>query len=192
MTRSLNGSSPARPASTARRKLLARLLTGFGLIFFTPLAAFAAPVAVLEFELNDLTLNPDVAAETERAASLRPLLIERLTEHHGIEVIDNPPRAAIEAEKGRGYLFDRPELAAEIGREAGAAWIVSGRLHKPTFLFAYMKAQLIDTRTGRVAADFVVEVKGQQKKITPRGIETLARQISDALAALAKQSDGGS
>lgn len=161
-------------------------------MLFIPLGASAAPVAVLEFELNDLTLNPDIAAETERAASLRPLLVKRLTEHHKIEVIDNPARAAIEAAKGRGYLFDRPELAAEIGREAGAAWIVSGRLHKPSFLFVYLKAQLINTQTGQVAADFVVEIKGQQKKVTPRGIETLARQISDALEALAGQTERNS
>lgn len=192
MAQSLIGPMAALPASTARSKLLTCLLTGFVLIFFIPPGASAAPVAVLEFELNDLTLNPDIAAETERAASLRPLLVERLTKHHKIEVVDNPPRAAIEAEKGRGYLFDRPALAAEIGREGGAAWIVSGRLHKPSFLFIYMKAQLINTRTGRVAADFVVEIKGQQKKMTPRGIETLAGQISDALKTLAGQTDSKS
>ena len=190
MANALIGPFPVLPASTARRRLLKGLLTGLGLILFIPLGAAAAPVAVLEFELNDLTLNPDIAAETERAASLRPLLVERLTEHHKIEVIDNPPHAASEAEKGRGYLFDRPQLAAKIGREGGAAWIVSGRLHKPSFLFVYLKAQLINTRTGKVAADFVVEIKGQQKKMTPRGIETLARQISDALEALTGRPDG--
>jgi len=177
------------PAPVAMRQLLASLLAVLGLMLFVSPGASAAPIAVLEFELNDLTLNPDVAAESARAASLRPLLVERLKEYHNIEVVDNPPRAAIEAEKGRGYLFDRPELAAEIGREGGAAWIVSGRLHKPSFLFVYLKAQLIDTGTGRVAADFVVEIKGQQNKITPKGIETLARQISDALDTLAAQPD---
>ena len=190
MPKSLIGPSPVLPASTARRRLLTGLLIALGWILFLPPGASAAPIAVLEFELNDLTLNPDLAAETERAASLRSLLAKRLTEHHKIEVIDNPPRAAFEAEKGRGYLFDRPQLAAEIGREGGAAWIVTGRLHKPSFLFVYLKAQLINTRTGQVAADFVVELKGQQKKVTPKGIETLARQISDALEALVRQPEG--
>ncbi len=185
------GAPLARPAAAAMRRLLALSLAGIGLMLIVPPAIPASPVAVLEFELNDLTLNPDTAAETERAASLRPLLVERLGEDHGIVIVDNPARAAIEAVKGHGYVFDRPELAAEIGREGGAAWVVSGRLHKPSFLFVYLQAQLIDVRSGRVAADFVVEIKGQQKKVTPKGIETLARQISDALEALAGRSDRG-
>jgi len=174
------------PVSTAKRKLFTALLIGFGLMFLNPRGVSAADIAVLEFELNDLTLNPDMAAETQRTANLRPLLVKRLTEYHQVAVIENPARALIEAEKGHGYLFDRPELAAEIGREGGAAWIVSGRLHKASFLFVYLKAQLINTRTGRVAADFVVEIKGQQEKLTHKGIETLARQISDALRELAE------
>jgi len=137
----------------------------------------ASTIAVLEFELNDLTLNPNLLAETKRTMTLRPLLVGRLTENHDISVIENPASARIEAEKGRGYLFDRPAVAAKIGREEGVDWIVSGRLHKASFLFVYLKAQLINTKTDRVAADFVVEIKGPQQKLTRKGVETLARQI---------------
>ncbi len=159
-------------------------LLGFGLMLFSPLGVSAAGIAVLEFELNDLTLNPDLIEETERTANLRPLLIRQLTDHHRILVVDNPAIAEIEAEKGHGYLFDRPSLAAKIGREAGVGWIVSGRLHKASFLFVYLKAQLINTRSARIAGDFVVEIKGPQKRLTQKGIETLARQINDALEEL--------
>ncbi len=147
----------------------------------------ATEIAVLEFELNDLTLNPDLLEETRRTASLRPLLVEQLSEHHGISVIENPASAGVEAEKGHGYLFDRPAVAAIIGREAGVDWIVSGRLHKASFLFVYLKAQLIDTRTDRIAADFVVEIKGPQKKLAKKGIESLARQIYAALETIAAE-----
>lgn len=143
-----------------------------------------AAIAVLDFELRDLTLNPQVAEETRRTASLRPLLIEQLSRAHKIEVVDNPASAALEANKGQGYLFERPDVAARIGREAGVEWIISGRLHKASFLFVYLKAQLINTRTGRIAADFVVEIKGPQKKLTRKGIETLAKQIDEALKTL--------
>lgn len=166
-------------------KLLFKIrLIGLVLLSFIPLASSAASIAVLDFELNDLTLNPNLVEETKRAATLRPLLVEQLSVHHNITVIENPASAKIEAEKGKGYLFDRPALAAKIGREGGAAWIVSGRLHKASFLFVYLKAQLINTQTDRVAADFVVEIKGPQKKLTKKGVESLAQQIAAALEAL--------
>lgn len=146
--------------------------------------ASASTVAVLEFDLHDLTLNPDVTAETKRTAQLRGLLAERLSGTHNHKVPDNPERAAIEAAKGQGYLFDRPRIAGEIGKDVGADWVVNGRLHKASFLFVYLRAQLINTSTGAIASDFVVEIKGQQKKLTAKGIETLALQIHDAIEQL--------
>ncbi|MBX2879110.1 MAG: DUF3280 domain-containing protein [Granulosicoccus sp.] len=148
--------------------------------------AAASGIAVLEFELKDLTLNPAIAAEKERVATLRPLLVERLIEHHSLAVVENPESALKEADKGTGYLFERPEIAARIAREAGADWIVTGRLHKASFLFVYLKAQLIDAESGAVSADFVVEIKGPQKKLTVKGVETLAQQIDDAVKVLEK------
>ena len=167
-----------------RLRLLRAQLIGFTFLLFSPLVATADGIAVLDFELNDLTLNPNLVEETERTATLRPLLVEQLSDHYNLTVIENPASARIEAEKGQGYLFDRPPLAAKIGREAGVDWIVSGRLHKASFLFVYLKAQLINTRTDQVAADFVVEIKGPQKKLTKKGIESLALQIAAALETL--------
>lgn len=141
-------------------------------------------IAVLPFELHDLTLNPDTVGESERTATLQPLLQAKLKAHN-IHVVENPPSAVTEAAKGAGYLFDRPSVSAQIGREAAVDWIVSGRLHKASFLFVYLKSQLINTKTGAVSADFVVEIKGPQKKLTHKGVETLARQIAEALQTLA-------
>lgn len=149
-----------------------------------PSTAFATRIAVLEFELNDLTMNPNLTEETKRTATLRPLLVEQLTNVHNLSVLANPASAETEAAKGVGYLFDRPPLAAKIGREAGVDWIVTGRLHKASFLFVYLKAQLINTLSDQVAADFVVEIKGPQQKLTSKGIESLALQISNALVEL--------
>jgi hypothetical protein len=50
-------------------------------------------------------------------------------------------------------------------------------VHKASFLFVYFKLHLVDTRTGALAADLVVEVKGPQQALTRRGVATLARQI---------------
>lgn len=160
------------------------LLLGLMLLPMIAPQASARVIAVLEFELTDLTLNPSLLEETRRTATLRPLLVAQLTGQHDISVIENPASARTEAEKGQGYLFDRPAVAAKIGREAGVNWIVSGRLHKASFLFVYLKAQLINTQTDRVEADFVVEIKGPQQKLTRKGIEALALQISTALESI--------
>jgi len=166
-----------------RTKLITALLTTAILLLF-PVAATAGSVLVLEFELNDLTLNPDITAETERTKTLRPLLVDQLSNEHQHLIPENPPSAELEANKGAGYLFDRPQVAAGIGREVGADWVVTGRLHKASFLFVYLKAQLINAETGAVAADFVVEIKGPQKKLTRKGVETLALQVHDAMTQL--------
>jgi TolB-like protein len=159
-------------------------LIGLILLLSASPGASATDIAVLEFELNDLTLNPNLVEETERTATLRPLLVEQFTDHHNITVIANPPTARVEANKGKGYLFDRPALVAKIGREIGVDWVVSGRLHKASYLFVYLKAQLINTKTSQVTADFVVEIKGPQKKLTKKGVESLAQQINTALETL--------
>ncbi len=172
-----------RVTTCASRDVLAAILfillamTGSG-------SAFSGTLIVLDFDLHDLTLNPDTKAETERTATLRPLLVDELSSTHKLTIQDNPPSAAKEAAKGQGYVFDRPALAGRIAAEAGAEWVVSGRLHKASFLFVYLKAQLIRASSGKVEADFVVEIKGPQKKLTAKGVETLAVQVNDALVKL--------
>lgn len=146
--------------------------------------AAASELVVMDFELNDLTLNPDTVAEEERVVTLKPLLDEELAKTHQLAVLEAPESMKAEAAKGQGYIFDRPEVAAKLAREVGADWVVSGRLHKASFLFVFLKAQLIDSQTGKIAADFVVELKGQQIKLTRRGVETLAQQINDAIEKL--------
>jgi hypothetical protein len=154
----------------------------------TPLAVAddALKLSIMEFELNDLTLYPDTDAELARVATLRNLLKEVLMERYQHTVLENSAAVKAEADKGKGYLFDRPALAARLGEQAGADWVITGRLHKPSFLFVYLKAQLIDPESKQIAADFVVEIKGTQKKLTQKGVDTLALQIVEAMRQLQK------
>ena len=154
------------------------------LVLLVPTLARASDVLVLDFELNDLTLYPNVEQERERVASLRPLLVEALGSAEGITLVDLPADAGDEATKGEGYVFDRPAVAARLGRESGADWVVTGRLHKASHLFVYLKAQLIDAEDARVASDFVVEIKGWGEKLTGKGVDSLAVQIEQALGTL--------
>lgn len=160
----------------------------FSLMACTPLAVAddALKLSIMEFELNDLTLYPDTDAELARVATLRNLLKEVLMERYQHTVLENSAAVKAEADKGKGYLFDRPALAARLGEQAGADWVITGRLHKPSFLFVYLKAQLIDPESKQIAADFVVEIKGTQKKLTQKGVDTLALQIVEAMRQLQK------
>jgi hypothetical protein len=137
-------------------------------------------IAVLEFELNDLTLDPGNSAELERTASIKPLLEKALTEaKHPTVAVDATAQGA--ADKGVGYLFDHPDAAAALGRAAGAQWVVVGRVHKASFLFVYFKAHVVNVSSGEQVADLVVEVKGPQKALTVRGVESLAKQIAEVV-----------
>lgn len=142
--------------------------------------AAAAPIAVLDFELNDLTLDPNNPAERERTASIKAMLEEALVaRHYRVVAVDSAAQSG--ADEGVGYLFDHPDSAGALGRAAGADWVIVGRVHKASFLFVYLKAHVVNAKTGEQAADLVVEVKGPQKALTRRGVETLADQIEAAL-----------
>lgn len=98
----------------------------------------AAPsVAVLEFELKDLTLKPGVPAEIKRTTSIKPLLEGELRSA-GYQIVNIPLPAQQAADSGVGYLFDHADVAAQLGKKFDADYVLVGRLHKPSFLFAYL------------------------------------------------------
>jgi len=154
-----------------------------------PDAVFAdsSAAAVLPFELNDLTLDPGNAAEVTRTGSIAGLLQDALKRRgHRIVAIDS--QAYAEANEGFGYLAEHPDVAAPLARSAGADWVIVGRLHKASFLFVYLIAKVIDARTGEVAGELKVEVKGPQKELTARGVDNLAQQIDELIEVRGKQS----
>lgn len=149
-----------------------------------PAAAPAATgIAVLDFELRNLTPIADSQEDLQRAASIRPMLEAELHKRPDTRIVSIDPVVAREADAALGYLFEHSDAAAELGRAHGADWILVGRLHKPSFLFAYLMARLIDTGTGKVAEDLIVEIKGQQEVVTRKGVERLAQKLDARLAA---------
>lgn len=133
-------------------------------------------IAVLDFELKDLTLKPNTAAERERTSSLKPLLERELLDA-GYLTVDIPRDERRLADSGQGYLFDHHDAAAELGKRHGADYIVVGRLHKPSFLFAYLMAHLVRTRDGRLIGNFITESKGGEQKLTRKAVESLAADM---------------
>ncbi len=138
-------------------------------------------IAVLDFELLDVSPDPGTAREIQRTASVAPLLRAALDADMGFEVVSVDSEVQARADAAVGYLYQRPTLAAELAEQVGAAWLVIGRVHKPSPLFAYLKAQLVDVHARDLVADLVVEVKGPMEDATRRGVAVLAEQIDTAV-----------
>jgi TolB-like protein len=169
--------------SKGRKACRNRLAWAFCLsIVAIPLADAETSVTVLDFELKDLTLRPGDPEEKARTDSIRPLLERTLAETEGLEVVRIDSAAIRQANAGFGYLYEHPDIAAELAREHGADWVVIGRLHKPSFLFVYLMARLVDAHNGNITGDHVVELKGQQARITAKGVERLAEQLTRRIA----------
>ncbi len=137
-------------------------------------------IAILDFELKDLTLIPRTPQELERTASIKPLWEAELkTADYVLIDVDLAQQKA--ADSGVGYLFDHHEVAAKLGQTVGADYVLVGRLHKPSFLFSYLMGHLIRVRDGRLVGDYISEAKGPHRKLTIKAVESLAVKIDRAL-----------
>ena len=134
-------------------------------------------IAVLNFELNDITSLPNTPEELIRTAAMKPLLeqaISKLSDYGIVQVAVNEQNAAT---AGLGYLFNFNEVAAQLGKQSSADWIVVGRHSNPSFLFSYLMAHLINVRTQQLVGDYAIELKGTHQKATQRGINSLAKKV---------------
>lgn len=139
-----------------------------------------ARIAVLDFELKDLTLIPETPAELDRTSSIKTLLEIELKKK-GYDIVDIKSSDIQKANAGAGYLFDHVDIAAELAKKYNADYVVVGRLHKPSFLFVYLMAHLIDVNNSKLIGDFISEVKGGEKKLTLKGVESLTVKIEQAI-----------
>lgn len=138
-------------------------------------------IAVLDFELNDLAgITPTTKEELDRTASLAPLLHDDLMKK-GYQLIKISKDAQVKANLGFAYLYEHPDEAANLGKRFGADVVVVGLIHKPSFLFAYLKVRLADVKNDKLLGERVVEVKGSAKKVTEKGIVNLSEQIDGIL-----------
>ena len=141
----------------------------------------AAPkIAVLDFELKDMTLAPGIPSEIARTASIKPLLVNELVSA-GYQVVDIPFSAQAQANSGVGYLFDHADAAAKLGKTYQADYVLVGRLHKPSFLFAYLMANLVKVNSEQWLGNFISESKGPNAALTIKAVESLVVKIDKVL-----------
>lgn len=137
----------------------------------------ASRIAILNFELNDITSLPNTQQEQQRTASIRPLLEQAISQTGDYEIIHINTEAQAAANSSFGYLFRFNDLAARLGEQFGADWIVVGQHSKPSFLVSYLKAHVINVKTHTLAASYAIELKGNHDKVTQRGVKSLANKI---------------
>lgn len=137
-------------------------------------------IAILDFELKDLTLAPRIPSEIKRTASIKPLLETELKKADYV-IIDIDPKSQKFADSGVGYLFDHHDVAANLGKQFGADYVLVGRLHKPSFLFAYLMGHLIRVSDAKLIGDYISEAKGPNQKLTVKTVESLAVKIDKTL-----------
>ncbi|EGW19649.1 DUF2380 domain-containing protein [Methylobacter tundripaludum] len=108
----------------------------------------AAPrIAILNFELLDETLLPNTPEELTRTASMKPLLeqaIRRLGDYEIVQISVNDQNAAT---AGIGYLLNFNDVAAKLGKQSGADWVVVGQHSKHSFLYSYLMVHLVNVKT---------------------------------------------
>jgi hypothetical protein len=139
-------------------------------------------IAVLDFELKDMTLAPRIPAEITRTASIKPMMESDLKKS-GYDIVPISQDAQQQATAGVGYLFDHPDVAAQLGKKFDADYVIVGRLHKPSFLFFYFMAHLVDVKREALIGEYLYEVKGGEKKIVAQGVEDITEKITKTLGA---------
>lgn len=157
-------------------KLLALLL------FCATLTASAATqIAVLDFELNDITSLPNTPTELQRTSTMAPLLIEALNRSDHYQTLSIPIELQKSANGGFGYLFRHPDEAAKLGQQQHVDWIVLSQHSKPSFLFSYLWVYLVDVKTRTTLARYDIELKGSHEKVTQHAIASLAKKIHQTI-----------
>ena len=141
-------------------------------------SAYASPsIAILNFELQDMTALPNTPQEQQRTASMRPLLEQAMEKVGDYEIIRIDAHTQAAANAGIGYLFHHEDLAAKLGRQFGADWVVVAQHSKPSFLYSYLLVRLVSVNRPDLSVDIAIELKGNHEQVTRHAVNALAKKI---------------
>ncbi len=138
-------------------------------------------IAILSFELNDITSLPNTQAERIRTALIKLLLEQAMMLIGDYDIIQISSDQQKVENAGFGYLFRFPDVTAKLAMKNGADWIIIGQHSKPSFLFSYLIVKLINVKTGEIIARYDIEMKGNHSKVTQRGVRKLSREIDKGI-----------
>ena len=157
-------------------------LTAALMLMLAPAASAETSIAILDFELNDIT-GLRAPEERRRTASLAPLLRNAMSQMNGYDLTAIEPDAQVRANAGVGYLFNQPEAAAALAEASGAKWVVAGMLQKSSYLFAYVTVRVSNVTTKQLIGEFNTRLEGPmtEDRITRRGMQRIAAQVDAAI-----------
>jgi hypothetical protein len=101
---------------TKATKRLNILLGTLYLLSFSATLYAQTSIAILDFELSDVTLAPNIPTEINRTASIKGMLEGEL-KRAGYKIIEINSNAQIEANGGFGYLFNHNDVAADLAKK---------------------------------------------------------------------------
>ena len=136
------------------QKIILGIILFFG-ITLNALAVEITKIAILDFELNDITSLPNTPDE----------IIQINSKDYAFQ------------NAGPGYLYKFHDIAASLGKKVGANWVIVGQHSKPSFLFSYIMANLVNVKTKNLVARYEIELKGSHRKVTERGIKAISKKI---------------
>lgn len=157
------------------------ILSTFILLVFSVNVNAEIRIAVLPFELNDITSLAYTKPEKIRTATFKPLLEHAMLKQGSYKIQPVSIDEYKEENAGLGYLFRFDDIAARLGKKLGADWIIVSQHSKPSFLYSYLISHVINVKTGRRVARYDVELKGNHHKVSERGVKRLSREINNIL-----------
>ncbi len=157
------------------------MLPLFILLVFSVNANAEIRIAILPFELNDITSLAYTKAEKTRTAAFKPLLEQALLKRGGYKIQPVSVDEYKAENAGLGYLFRFNDIAAKLGKKVDADWIIVSQHSKPSFLYSYLIAHVVNVKTGQRIARYDVELKGNNHKVSERGVRKLSREIDRVL-----------
>lgn len=157
------------------------------LILLSSSTGYAAQrIAILDFELNDITSLPNAPAELQRTASMAPLLMKALSQTGDYEIVPIDADIQKSANADFGYLFRFHDVAAKLGKMLDADWVIVGQHSKPSFLYSYLMVQVINVGTQGLVSEIDIELKGNHTIVTERAVLRLSRDIIDTISSRIK------
>ena len=145
-------------------------------LIFSNIVLATPKIAVLNFELDDMTQLPNTSAELARTSSFKPLLEQEL-QAMNYQIVQVDTQAQKQANAGVEYLFQHDDSSAELGQKYGADWIIVAKHRKPSFLYSHLLVHVIPVSTQQSLNQLLVELKGTDKKVTEKSIHFLAEKI---------------
>ena len=149
-------------------------------------------IMVVDFELRDVSPIPNVTQEIERTALIDSVIRKTLSAN-GYQLMPACDELKKASEQGNSYLYDRPEVAGEIGGRCGADYVLMGQTWKPSFLFVFPQVQVVDSRKKLTREQLVVvsrvvqlEASTLDKNVTEAAGVKLAMQIIEKLKSVNK------